>query len=76
MDANFGKFTTKHNFGEKLTLANLKIYNVEQSILAKETLANLWSFAKSTNVSILQRFPLYNISQDMENVPLESFCQL
>ena len=29
------------------------LLSIEQSILAEETLANLWSFAKSANVSTL-----------------------
>ena len=28
------------------------LFSIEQSILAEETLANLWSFAKSANVSL------------------------
>ena len=28
------------------------LFSTEQSILAEETLANLWSFAKSANVSL------------------------
>ena len=38
------------------------LFSIEQSILAEETLANLWSLAKSANVSTLQSFPLYGIS--------------
>ena len=30
------------------------LFSIEQSILAEETLANLWSLAKSANVSTLQ----------------------
>ena len=37
------------------------LFSIEQSILAEGTLANLWSFAKSTNVSTLQSFPPYDI---------------
>ena len=33
-------------------------FNVEQSTLDEETLANLWSFVKSASVSPLQGFPL------------------
>ena len=54
MGANFGEFATKTQL-VKLTLANLNV----QSILAEETLANLWSFAKSANVSTLKSFPPY-----------------
>ena len=35
------------------------LFSMEQSILAEETLANLWLFTKSANVSTLQSFPLY-----------------
>ena len=41
----------------------MMLFSTEQSILAEETLANLWSFAKSANVSTLQSFPPYGISQ-------------
>ena len=37
----------------------IMLFSIEQSILAEETLANLWSFAKSANVSTLQSFPPY-----------------
>ena len=37
----------------------IMLFSIEQSILAKETLANFWSFAKSANVSTLQSFPPY-----------------
>ena len=44
----------KNTFGE---MVNLNICSViEQTILAEDTLANLWSFA---NVSTLQSFPPY-----------------
>ena len=35
------------------------LFSIEQSILAEETLANLWLFAKSADVSSLQSFPPY-----------------
>ena len=35
------------------------LFSIEQSILAEETLANLWSFAKSANAFTLQSFPPY-----------------
>ena len=38
------------------------LFSMEQSILAEETLANLWSFAKSANVSTFQTFPSYGIT--------------
>ena len=37
----------------------IMLFSIEQSILA-EALANLCSFAKSTNVSTLQSFPPYS----------------
>ena len=36
------------------------LFSIEQSILTEETLANLWSFAKSVNVSTFQSFPSYS----------------
>ena len=35
------------------------LFSIEQSILAEETLMNLWSFTKSANVFTLQSFPPY-----------------
>ena len=37
------------------------LFSIKQSILAEETLANLWSFAKSANVSTLQSFSPYTV---------------
>ena len=42
------------------------LFSIEQSILAEETLANLWSFAKSANVPTLQSFPPYSISYPLQ----------
>ena len=39
------------------------LFNIEQGILAEETLADLWQFAKSPNVSTLQSFPLCSSSK-------------
>ena len=38
----------------------IMLFSIKQSILDEETLANLWSFAKSTNVSTLQSFSPYS----------------
>ena len=42
------------------------LFSIEQSILAEETLMNLWSFAKSANVLTLQSFPPYGITIEDE----------
>ena len=34
------------------------LFNIEQGVLAEETLGNLWQFAKSATVSTLQSFRL------------------
>ena len=38
------------------------LFNIKQGILAEETLANLWLFAKSAIVYTLQSFPLYMVN--------------
>ena len=46
----------KNTVGE-INFGDYNVVSIEQSILAEETLANLWSFTKSANVSTLQSFP-------------------
>ena len=39
----------------------IMLFNIEQGVLAEETLGNLWQFAKSATVSTLQSFRLYGM---------------
>ena len=48
------------------------LFSIKQSILAEETLANVWSFAKSANVSTLQSFPLILVNDSITS----QYCRL
>ena len=50
------------------------LFCIEQSILTEETLANLWSFAKSANVFTLQSFPPYSMSMSKFAMGLQVGC--
>ena len=50
MGANFGKFATLKNTVGKINFGEFeRLFSIKQSILAEETLANLWS-SSSANV--------------------------
>ena len=69
MEGNFGgcklwRICYKSTVGE-INFGEFE-FSIEQSILAEETLTNLWSFTKSANVSTLQSFPPYGNPQNFD----------
>ena len=69
MEGNFGgcklwRIRYKNAVGEINFGKFVMLFSIE------ETLVNLWSFAKSTNVSTLQSFPPYGICIGIRGVPI------